>query len=280
MSDELPDEAPAGPARQARRPLAAPDQPGARRVAAAARARRSARLTASEAARPRRPRAGPPPLRLRGRRPRADAATGSPPAGSAGGWTPQHRAPFKLDALAAGTWRAGPRPGPARGGDDRGGPALVRGVLPLDDVESGAIDLAGRFAEFVDRVRDGARRAVGAQPIGDWAAAIAAAADALTATASATPGSARELAAAARRRRSREATHEASVSAVPLELGRCPGAARRPAARPPDAGELPHRAPDDLHARADALGPAPRRLPPRPRRRRVPAQGARATATT
>ena len=51
-------------------------------------------------------------------------------------------------------------------------------------------------------------------------------------------------------------------------------------AGPPDARELPHRPPDDLHARADALGAAPGRLPARPRRRRVPAQGARATATT
>ena len=30
---------------------------------------------------------------------------------------------------------------------------LFGGVLPLDDVESGAIDLAGRFAELVDRLR-------------------------------------------------------------------------------------------------------------------------------
>ena len=36
---------------------------------------------------------------------------------------------------------------------------LVQGVLPLDDVDSGAIDLAGRFAEFVDRVQAGGRRA-------------------------------------------------------------------------------------------------------------------------
>ena len=29
---------------------------------------------------------------------------------------------------------------------------LFGGVLPLDDVESGAIDLAGRLAELVDRL--------------------------------------------------------------------------------------------------------------------------------
>ena len=56
------------------------------------------------------------------------------------------------------------------------------GVLPLDDVDSGAIDLAGRFAEFVDRVH----AAVGAlshpQSVRGWTEAIAAAADALTST--------------------------------------------------------------------------------------------------
>jgi exodeoxyribonuclease V gamma subunit len=31
---------------------------------------------------------------------------------------------------------------------------LVDGVLPLDDVDSGAIELAGRLAELVDRLDD------------------------------------------------------------------------------------------------------------------------------
>ena len=30
---------------------------------------------------------------------------------------------------------------------------LFERVLPLDDVESGAIDLAGRFAELIDRLQ-------------------------------------------------------------------------------------------------------------------------------
>ena len=55
-------------------------------------------------------------------------------------------------------------------------------VLPLDDVESGAIDLAGRFAEFVDRVRATVTALRTAQPIAAWAEAIEAAADALTET--------------------------------------------------------------------------------------------------
>ena len=63
--------------------------------------------------------------------------------------------------------------------DDR---RLFAGVLPLDDVESGAIDLAGRFAELVDRLQAAIDALTSPQPIDGWAAAIAAAADALTAT--------------------------------------------------------------------------------------------------
>ena len=32
------------------------------------------------------------------------------------------------------------------------GQRLFGGVLPLDDVDSGAIELAGRFAELIDRL--------------------------------------------------------------------------------------------------------------------------------
>jgi exodeoxyribonuclease V gamma subunit len=94
----------------------------------------------------------------------------------------QHRAPFKLDSLAAGTWRAGLDRVLVGVALTEEGPQLFNGVLPLDDVESGAIDLAGRFAELIDRLQ-GAFDALGtAQPIDAWVASIAAAADALTAT--------------------------------------------------------------------------------------------------
>ena len=91
-----------------------------------------------------------------------------------------HRAPFKLDKLPAGTWRAGLDRvllGVAMTDEEQ---RLFGGVLPLDDVESGAIDLAGRFAELIDRLQacvDGMRRPM---TVGGWTAAIAAAADALT----------------------------------------------------------------------------------------------------
>src|SRR5829696_7637152 len=93
-----------------------------------------------------------------------------------------HRAPFKLADVPAGTWR--------RGLDrlllgvtmTEDGERIVDGVLPLDDVDSGAIDLAGRFAELVDRLGAALAALQGPQPITAWASALADAADALCAT--------------------------------------------------------------------------------------------------
>ena len=95
-----------------------------------------------------------------------------------------HRAPFKLGWLGANTWRAGLDRvllGVAMADEDQ---RLVGGVLPLDDVGSADIDLAGRFAELIDRLAAwldtaGVEDAI---PVDGWSQAIAAAADALTAT--------------------------------------------------------------------------------------------------
>jgi exodeoxyribonuclease V gamma subunit len=94
----------------------------------------------------------------------------------------RHRAPFKLDVVPSNTWRAGLDRillGVVMTEEAR---SLVGGVLPLDDVESGAIELAGRMAEFVARVQESVDGLGHAQTVDAWVAAIAAAADALTAT--------------------------------------------------------------------------------------------------
>jgi exodeoxyribonuclease V gamma subunit len=54
--------------------------------------------------------------------------------------------------------------------------------VPLDDVDSGAIDLAGRLAELVDRLQAALGTLRHPQPAPAWRAAIADAADTLTAT--------------------------------------------------------------------------------------------------
>ncbi|HEV7805206.1 MAG TPA: exodeoxyribonuclease V subunit gamma [Solirubrobacteraceae bacterium] len=93
-----------------------------------------------------------------------------------------HRAAFKLDSLHANTWRAGLDRilvGATMTEDEQ---RLFGGVLPLDDVDSGSIALAGRFAELVDRI-DAAIDAL-AQPktVAEWAVNLATATDELTAT--------------------------------------------------------------------------------------------------
>jgi exodeoxyribonuclease V gamma subunit len=98
------------------------------------------------------------------------------------GFDAAHREPFKLGSLHANTWRRGldrMLVGVAMAEEDS---RLVQGVLPLDDVDSGAIDLAGRFAEFVDRVKEAADALTEPKPIADWIGAIAHAADSLSAT--------------------------------------------------------------------------------------------------
>jgi exodeoxyribonuclease V gamma subunit len=90
-----------------------------------------------------------------------------------------HRQPFGLDELRQGTWDHGVARvlvGVTMTEDDR---RLVDGVLPLDDVESGAIDLAGRFAELVDRLTTALDELTAPKPVDAWTAAIARAADLL-----------------------------------------------------------------------------------------------------
>jgi exodeoxyribonuclease V gamma subunit len=59
---------------------------------------------------------------------------------------------------------------------------LFEDVLPLDDVGSGAIELAGRFAELVDRLGVALDALGGTHDLAGWTASITAAVDALTAT--------------------------------------------------------------------------------------------------
>ena len=90
-----------------------------------------------------------------------------------------HRAPFKLDALDVNTWRTGIDRllvGVAMTEDDR---ARVGPVLPLDDVGSDDIALAGHLAELVERVRTATSSFTGRRTMREWAEVIAGAADGL-----------------------------------------------------------------------------------------------------
>ncbi len=91
----------------------------------------------------------------------------------------EYRERFQLGGLASNTWRSGL---------DRillGVPMaeerqrMFRGVLPLDDMSSADIELAGRLAEFVDRLDEAAEALRRPQPIEGWTKAIASSVDAL-----------------------------------------------------------------------------------------------------
>jgi exodeoxyribonuclease V gamma subunit len=93
-----------------------------------------------------------------------------------------HRGAWLLPGLEAGTWESGLRRillGVAMSEDDR---RLVGQVLPIDDVDSSDIDLAGRFAEFVTRLGTAVEALSETQPVSRWVGAIRISADALLAT--------------------------------------------------------------------------------------------------
>jgi len=92
-----------------------------------------------------------------------------------------HRGRFGLSAVAQNTWRAGLDRillGAAMAEDDLRWVGLA---LPLDDVDSTDIDLAGRLAELLDRLAENLDRLSGKRPLADWLATLTDALDALTA---------------------------------------------------------------------------------------------------
>ena len=94
----------------------------------------------------------------------------------------RRREAFKLQRVAQGTWAAGLQRvlvGVTMTEDER---RLVDDVLPLDDVDSGAIELAGRLAELVDRLDDTLTTLNGSKSVAEWTTAIGRAADRLTDT--------------------------------------------------------------------------------------------------
>jgi exodeoxyribonuclease V gamma subunit len=84
------------------------------------------------------------------------------------GFDAVHREPFGLDDLVPNTWQFGldrVLVGAAVA-EQRG--RWIEAVLPLDDVSSGDIDLAGRLAELVHRLRDTIDAMTLEQPVSAW----------------------------------------------------------------------------------------------------------------
>ncbi|HYO01851.1 MAG TPA: exodeoxyribonuclease V subunit gamma [Mycobacterium sp.] len=87
------------------------------------------------------------------------------------GFDQEHRRPYGVD-FVHDTWRFGldrVLAGVAMSDDAH---AWIGATLPLDDVSSNRVDLAGQLAEFVDRLQRTVEALSGAQPLHDWLAAL------------------------------------------------------------------------------------------------------------
>ena len=88
------------------------------------------------------------------------------------GFDQEHRRPYHVD-FVHNTWRFGidrVLAGVAMSDDSH---AWIDATLPLDDVSSNRVQLAGQFAEFVDRLQHVVDSLTGARPLRDWLAALA-----------------------------------------------------------------------------------------------------------
>jgi exodeoxyribonuclease V gamma subunit len=98
------------------------------------------------------------------------------------GIDPGTRHPFGMDGFAQNTWRAGLDRVLLGVTTSEDQPVWLDLALPLDDVDSSDIDLAGRLAELLDRLEDALSALSGEHPVGHWIDALAHALDTLTAT--------------------------------------------------------------------------------------------------
>ena len=88
------------------------------------------------------------------------------------GFDQDHRKPFGVD-FVHNTWRFGidrVLAGVALSDDSH---AWIGSTLPLDDVSSNRVELAGKLAEYVDRLQRTVHELNGARPLGDWLTALA-----------------------------------------------------------------------------------------------------------
>jgi exodeoxyribonuclease V gamma subunit len=87
------------------------------------------------------------------------------------GFDRQHRRPYHVD-FVQNTWRFGidrVLAGVAMSEDSH---AWIDATLPLDDVSSNRVQLAGQFAEFVGRLQHVVDSLTGARPLREWLAAL------------------------------------------------------------------------------------------------------------
>jgi exodeoxyribonuclease V gamma subunit len=99
------------------------------------------------------------------------------------GFDAEHRDAFGLGGIGANTWRTGLDRlllGVAMADEQE---RLFAGTAPLDDVDGGDIELAGRLAELVERLRQAVDALAGLRTIDEWSKALIGIADSLSAAA-------------------------------------------------------------------------------------------------
>ncbi|MGH9028095.1 MAG: exodeoxyribonuclease V subunit gamma, partial [Acidimicrobiales bacterium] len=89
------------------------------------------------------------------------------------------RAPWSLQDEPANTWTSGLDRLLLGAAMSEDGLRLFGGVLPFDDVSGASVDLAGRLAEFVDRLRMALDALAGPQSVTKWVRALAEATESL-----------------------------------------------------------------------------------------------------
>lgn len=88
------------------------------------------------------------------------------------GFDKEHRVPYGLDTFVHNTWRFGLDrilAGVAMSDDSQ---AWIDTTLPLDDVSSDRVELAGRLAEYVDRLVSVVDSLTGTRPLAQWLGAL------------------------------------------------------------------------------------------------------------
>ncbi|MEI7717117.1 MAG: exodeoxyribonuclease V subunit gamma, partial [Mycobacterium sp.] len=88
------------------------------------------------------------------------------------GFDKEQRAPYRLEHILHNTWRFGLDrilTGVAMSDDSQ---AWLGTALPLDDVGSDTVELAGRLAEYVSRLQNAVDSLNGPRPLAEWIAAL------------------------------------------------------------------------------------------------------------
>ena len=98
------------------------------------------------------------------------------------GFDAAHRRSFQLEGIGSNTWQIRPRPDPARRHHGRRAPAPVRGTLPLDDVDSADIELAGVWPSSWTGSQPRSTTSPASRTVDAWADTLARISDSLTAT--------------------------------------------------------------------------------------------------